>query len=197
MWEKFKAQVEKHPYIFGGVALVVVALIFFGGKSGGSSSGGTSAISAAESQAIADSAQANAQLQLSHDQVQVAGLNDATQQAINAQNTAAAVNINGQNTDAAQAINKSQVDAWLTATLNNNATAITLNQSNNDVLNQMTQADLFTRTVAQTGHGPNVLQNVGGVLVNSAAISSAITPTTANVLAAHAVADYDHTTQGR
>lgn len=90
MWEKFVHQLEAHPYLFGGVALGVVVLMFWGG---GSSSGGTSAISAAESQAIADSAQANAQLQLSNDQVQMNAQNANAAVAINAANNAGQVQL--------------------------------------------------------------------------------------------------------
>lgn len=116
MWEKFVRQLEAHPYIFGGVALGVVILIFWGG-SGGSSGSSTSAISAAESQAIADSAQANASLQLSNDQVQM-----------NAQNDNAAVTINGQNTSTAQAIN----DANTAATVQAAQIAASANSYNDD-----------------------------------------------------------------
>lgn len=102
MWEKFKAQLEAHPYLFGGVAIAVLFFIFYGGFGSSGGTGGTSAISAAEAQAIADSAQANAQLQLSsdqmntaiqtsHDQVLMNGQDVAAAQAINESNNAAAV----------------------------------------------------------------------------------------------------------
>lgn len=109
MWEKFKHQFSKHPYIFGAVGVAVVIFIFYGGSKATNAGGtSTSAISAEESQAIADSAQANAQLTLAQDQVQtqIAATNasvaidaqdDATSQAIYANQTAAAVTVNQAN----------------------------------------------------------------------------------------------------
>ena len=99
-WHEFTGQVKSHPYLFGGVAVAVLVFIFWpsGTKSGGSS------LSATEAAAIANTAQANAALtasqnqmetaiQLSHDQVTTAGIQAATAQAINGQNTAAAVQL--------------------------------------------------------------------------------------------------------
>lgn len=91
MWEKFKANFEKHPYIFVGVAVAVILFIFWG--SGSKASSQQSGISAEEATAIATSAQANAALQADTDQLQAqeAGFNAAV--TINASNNSTAYSI--------------------------------------------------------------------------------------------------------
>ena len=91
MWEKFKSEFARHPYIFIGVAVAVIIFFFWGG--GSSKSSGTSGISAEMATAIATSAQANAQLQADQYalQGQEAGFNAAV--TINDSNNSTAYSI--------------------------------------------------------------------------------------------------------
>lgn len=87
MWDKFVSQVKAYPWLFGGVAIAIIIWVFW--PSGAKASGGNGA--EMQAMAIAQSAAANAQLMLAHEETQRVGLQVAAAQAINAQNTAAAV----------------------------------------------------------------------------------------------------------
>lgn len=89
--EKLVNFVKSHPVLTALVA-VGVLLLFFWPSGAAQSSGGTTD-SAAAANAVAASQNANAQLQLSADQVRAIGLQAASAEAINANDNAAAVSI--------------------------------------------------------------------------------------------------------
>lgn len=89
--EKIWETIKNHPYIFGGIALLVLVLILW--PSGASTSSGDDDTLSAEEAAIAAASQANAQLTLAQDQVQVTGMGYAAQEAINAQDDALASHV--------------------------------------------------------------------------------------------------------
>lgn len=90
MWEKFKAQVTTRPWLFGGVAIAVLLWIFW--PRGGSGGGNNDA--AVQSQAIAQTAMANASLMLANEETRrVAITTDAATQQFGIQaETAKAIN---------------------------------------------------------------------------------------------------------
>lgn len=90
MWEKFKSQVMAYPWLFGGVALAIIIWVFWP-RGGGASSGITDA--AVQSQAIAQTAAANAQLMLASEETRRVGLAANAAMAINEQNVAGAAKL--------------------------------------------------------------------------------------------------------
>lgn len=89
MWEKFKAQVKAYPWLFGGVAIAILIWVFWP-RGGG---GGGNADLAVQSQAIAQTAMANAQLMLASEETRRYGLGTAAAVAINEQQIAGATKL--------------------------------------------------------------------------------------------------------
>lgn len=89
--EKLVNFIKSHPMLVGAIAVGVLLIMFWPSSQAAPQGDGGAAAAAA----ISASQQANAQLQLSADQVRAVGIEAAAQQAINASNNAAAVQIAG------------------------------------------------------------------------------------------------------
>lgn len=100
MWEKFKSNVMRYPWLFGGIAAVVLLWVFWPRGGGGSSN----ADAAVQSQAIAQTAMANASLMLANEETRrVAITTDAATTQLGLQ-TEAAVAMNAANIAGTQAL---------------------------------------------------------------------------------------------
>lgn len=89
--EKIVNFIKSHPMLVGAIAVGVLLIMFWPSSQAAATGDGGAAAAAA----ISASQQANAQLQVSADQVRAVGIEAAAQQAINASNNAAAVQIAG------------------------------------------------------------------------------------------------------
>jgi len=131
---------KEHPIITAVIAGAIILYFFWPSSSGTNSAN----INSQEEQAIADSASANASLQVAQDQVQIAGLNDSAAQAINSNNNAAAVSIAtlGANVDSLN------LNDALQATLNGNATNLSIAQL---ALQSQSSAEQFIQNLESLG----------------------------------------------
>jgi hypothetical protein len=151
MMEKLVATVKEHPYLIGGIALVV-AIYFLWPSSSSSSS---SSANATEAAAIAAASQANAQLQatayqsqdtiaLSHDQLSAVGIQAATAQAVDANDNATKAGI------AALADNVAQAQIAAATTLGTTQYADALNLGSQEVNAQVAMNANTTNTVLKS-----------------------------------------------
>lgn len=132
----------------------------------------------------ADSINTNAQLEtnlhIGDDQVTIAGLGDATQQAINGQNTAAAEN------QAAQAASAAEAQSAAQLAISNNA-ASTAKSLADDVLTSQNSAQSFIKGLESAGLNPPsslTTEGYSGLQTNASKTATAAATTPATVAAA-------------
>lgn len=140
--EKLWATVKEHPYLFGGVALLV--LVYFLWPASTSSTTASGGLDDTEEASIADAAQSSAELAVAQDQVQTVGIQAAADQAISANNNAATVSVAQlqSNVDLAglsDALSASTLSSnnALTATENTNASEVSVDEYNDNTTAQL------------------------------------------------------------
>lgn len=166
--EKIIADIKEHPYLFGGMALII-ALYFLWPRStatNSSAAAATAAYQAQVEQGIASSAKSATQLAVAQDQVQIAGIDVAGAQAINLQNANAATSI------ATIDANTAQFNA---TTLANSQAAHTAG-----VLQSQTQAETFISSLEKSGLTVPQNINVMGAQYFNPPSPASTTPATAN-----------------
>lgn len=139
------AWAKSHPKTLIVIAVGVLVLIFWPRASGTSDAGGTTT-DAAVANAVANTQAANAALQLSHDQVQIAGLESAAAVAMAENNNSALVsiaNIQAQSDSAA-------IAAGLSGLMSTNAAALQLGQTEAAAAALTSIADVIPTTQAQS-----------------------------------------------